>query len=114
MKVQEAPHPTSEMAGRVMRNPLPPLNRLWRLRQREAGRLPTRCSHRIQYPSQQLPDESWEGPYVFSSQEDFSDSMPENWEDEGPGPKTVFCTPIPSTLATPRERAWHECKLEKW
>ena len=60
---------------------------MWRQRQHEAGRTLTSSISR--------PDGNWEGPYVFSSREEFSDGMLEDWEDEGPGPKTVYRTPIP-------------------
>ena len=74
--------------------------------------MPSHCYHRCEYPPRQLPDGSWEGPYECSSQEDFSDSMPKDWEDEGPGPKVSFCEPIPMFDTTPRGRAWRRRQRE--
>ena len=34
--------------------------------------------------------------------------MPEDWEDEGPGPKVVFRALIPMFETTPRDRAWRQ------
>ena len=49
---------------------------------------------------------------MLSSQEDSSDSMPEDWVDEGPGPKVAFCEPIYVYDTTPRERAWRRRQRE--
>ena len=48
-----------------------------------------------EFQAWQLPDGSWDGPYVFNGQEDFSDSMPEDWVDKGLGPPTkLFRGPL--------------------
>ena len=89
------------------RCPLPANKRLWRLRQREAGRKPKFPLAGEEYPVWKNPDVSWEGPYVLSSQEEFSDEMPEDWVDKGIGhPTKLFCDPINMYDTTDRERAW--------
>ena len=104
----ESNDPTAEQT--VMppkRCPLPANKRLWRYRQREAGRKPKFHLARAEYPAWKNPDGSWEGPYVFSSQEDFSDEMPDDWVDKGIGhPAKLFCAPINMYGTTDLERAW--------
>ena len=38
--------------------------------------------------------------------------MPEDWEDERPGPKVAFCEPIPMYETTQRELAWRRRQQE--
>ena len=107
-------NPIAELTGMSpTRCPLPASKRLWRHRQREAGRKPKFHLAGAAHPAWQNPDGSWEGPYVFSSQEDFSDEMPEDWVDKGPGhPDKLFCAPISMYETTDLERAWRRRQKE--
>ena len=110
-RVMVDPGPKDSSTGQTLmpprRCPLPANKRLWRQRQREAGRKPKFYLAGAAYPAWTNPDGSWEGPYALSSQEEFSDEMPEDWVDKGPGhPSKLFCDPINMYDTTDRERAW--------
>ena len=103
--IREAPLTSGQLEA-LVRKPRQTDRKLRRRSQQEAGQVPRIFLRRPEHQARQLPDGSWEGPYVFSSQEDFSDSMPENWVNAGPGPKRVLCKPIPMHDTTERDRAW--------
>ena len=115
-RVMVDPGPKDSSTGQTLmpprRCPLPANKRLWRQRQREAGRKPKFYLAGAEYPAWKNPDGSWEGPYALSSQEEFSDEMPDDWVDKGPGhPSKLFCDPINMYDTTDRERAWRRRQM---
>ena len=73
--------------------------------------MPRTTQHRYSFPPRQRSDGSWAGAYEFSSQEEFSDSMPEDRVDEGPGIKKLFGEPVEMPDNT-REQAWRHQQQE--
>ena len=58
------------------------------------------------------PDGMQESPVYFSSQDEYSDEMPEGWTDGGPGPFDVPTDYLKVGERSPRSKAWGRRQLE--